>query len=319
MYRYSVFIFFFLMFLMACRTNEQGCTDPLASNLDPGASINDGSCIYDRVSIAPLISYRLDEVIRESSGLLAWDGYLWTHNDNGPSILYRLDPETGNINNSYRLSEEENHDWEALTQDEKYIYIGAFGNNASGNRSDLHILKIPKDSLKSGNPVADTIWFSYSAQDDLTDQGPNQTDFDCEAFIVEGERIFLFTKQWVSTGTTVYSMPNSPGTYQAEIVSEYGLEGMVTGATVVEDEDMVVLCGYTLFLQPFLYLIYDFEGNDFFSGNVRRVFLNMPFTQVEGIAYSGGKKFYISNEYYETPPVGIVPQGLHLVELTDLF
>jgi hypothetical protein len=39
-----------------------------------------------------------------------------------------------------------NKDWEDFTR-HTYFYIGDFGNNVSGNRKDLHILRIEKESL----------------------------------------------------------------------------------------------------------------------------------------------------------------------------
>jgi hypothetical protein len=60
-----------------------------------------------------------------------------------------------------------NTDWEEISQDSSYIYVGDFGNNYQGNRTDLHILRIEKKSFLLNQPIIDTISFSYS----------NQTDF----------------------------------------------------------------------------------------------------------------------------------------------
>ena len=60
----------------------------------------------------------------------------------------------------------ENSDWEEISQDDGYIYLGDFGNN-TGDRTDLHILRVEKSSLKSGKPSIDTIWYTYSDQYDI--------------------------------------------------------------------------------------------------------------------------------------------------------
>jgi hypothetical protein len=43
-----------------------------------------------------------------------------------------------------KLNGVKNNDWEELTQDKTHFYLGDFGNNASGNRTDLTIYKIAK-------------------------------------------------------------------------------------------------------------------------------------------------------------------------------
>jgi hypothetical protein len=303
----------------SCNEGEPGCTDPQASNYDPAAVTNDGSCKYDPATLSPVVTLQLDEEISGTSGLILWDGNLWTHNDYGSTDLYGLDTASGEIERIYSLEGAENLNWEEIAQDQDDIYIGAFGNNATGNRTDLHILKVSKSSLKSGNPHIDTIWFSYADQVDLSPRPANQTDFDCEAFIVTDDSIYLFTKQWISAHTTLYRLPKIPGRYEALKISSHPVEGMVTGSTWIEPERLVVLCGYTILLQPFLYLLYDFSGTDFFSANIRRVDILLPFHQVEGIATGNGLKFYVSNESFEIQSIAKYPQKLHTFDLTGLL
>lgn len=79
---------------------------------------------------------------------------------------------------------------------------------------------------------------------------------------------------------------------------------------------MIVLTGYSSSLQPFLYLLYDFNETAFFSGNKRKIGLNLPFHQVEGIATTDGLKFYISNEYFNQFTIN-VPQKIHTLNLSS--
>ena len=59
-----------------------GCTDPMAINYNPNATINNGSCVYADTSIAPNSSVNLDAKVTETSGLIKWNNHIWTHNDN---------------------------------------------------------------------------------------------------------------------------------------------------------------------------------------------------------------------------------------------
>ena len=294
-----------------------GCTDPLANNYNNLATDNDGTCLYSPASVTVVTSVALNSTISETSGLILWNGSLLTLNDNTDTLLYSLDTLSGNIVQQFNLTGVENYDWEEISSDSLFIYVGDFGNNVNGNRTDLHILRIEKNSLLINSPVIDTISFTYSDQTDFTPTGSNNTDFDCEAFIVSQDSIFLFSKQWVSNQTALYSLPKVPGNHIAQLHSTLDVQGMITGATYLESKRMVVLCAYTNLLQPFVYLLYDFDDHNFFSGNKRSLSLSLPFHQVEGIATSDGLKYYCSNEAFSQPPVINTPQKLHTFDLTS--
>jgi len=294
-----------------------GCTDPLATNYDFTATNNDGSCTYSAAAVTPVISYSLDGSLSETSGLISWNDRIWTHNDNTDTNLYSLDTLSCAILQTFPISGVVNYDWEEISQDSNYVYMGDFGNNVNGNRTDLKILRIEKSSILSGSPLVDTIFFSYVDQTDFTPTGGNNTDFDCEAMIVSVDSIYLFTKQWVSNRTVVYSLPKLPGTYSAIRKSELDVQGMITGATYKESNRLITLCGYTNLLQPFIYLLYDFNANDFFSGNKRKLNLSLSFHQVEGITSNDGLKYYCSNEAFVQAPFINTPQKLHVLDLSS--
>ncbi len=280
--------------------------------------MNDGSCTYDPVSVSPLHTYSLSDQIERTSGLIFWDGYLWTHNDHEDIILYGLDTTSATIEHKYPLKGVVNFDWEEISQDQNYIYVGDFGNN-TGDRKDLHILRIDKSSLKEGNTDIDTIWFSYEDQTDFDPKEAYQTDFDCEAMIVSDDSIYLFTKQWISGKTSVYRLPKIPGNHTALKKASYNVEGLITGATYLETEQLIALCGYTSLLQPFLYLLYDYRGRDFFSGNKRRITISLPFHQIEGIATQNGLRYYLSNESFSLQQITNNAQKLHIFDLSSLL
>jgi len=311
-------IFLFYLFgILSATAQISGCTDAHAKNFNSDATINDGSCLYNSFKIKPEYSIRLSDSIKETSGLIVFDNLLWTHNDDHDSTIYGLDT-LGKIRKKVVLEKVINHDWEEISQDSTHVYIGDFGNNLSGNRTNLHILKIEKKSFLGGHSIIDTISFSYSDQLDFNSKH-NTTNFDCEAFIVSKDSIYLFTKQWKSSKTAAYSLPNQPGHYLARFKETLDIKGLITGATYLESKKRIVLCGYSKKGKPFLYLLYDFENHDFLSGNKRRINLPFTFLQAEGIATKDGLHYYLTNEALIRKPVLNIPQQMHFLDLTCIF
>ena len=303
-----------LSLFASCTSAQPGYADPLALNFDPAASEEKNSYTYQIATAEPKWTLDLERQISETSGLIYWDGVLWTHNDDTDTRLYMLDPSTAKIVGDYNLPGVVNQDWEEIAQDDEYIYVGDFGNNR-GNRDNLQILRVEKASLKSGQPSIETIWFTYSDQENLVSEGLNQTEFDCEAFIVSSDSIYLFTKQWLSANTTQYVLPKVPGKHVAQKRAVFPVEGQVTGASYLEEEGLLVLCGYTAIVQPFLYLFTEYQDDDFFSGNQKRVNLTIPFHQVEAVHTSDGTHFYVSNERFAMESYVNIPQRMHFFDL----
>jgi hypothetical protein len=165
--------------------------------------------------------------------------------------------------------------------------------------------------------VIDTISFSYSNQTDFSIQKQNTTDFDCEAFVVSKDSIYLFSKQWNSNKTSIYTVPKTSGKHIAQLKETLNVEGLVTGATLLPSGKGIVLCGYSKMLQPFLYLLYDYKNNDFSAGNKRKIKLSLPFYQIEGIATFDGKLFYLTNESFIKKPFANIPQQIHTFDLSS--
>jgi len=311
-------VFFFLTITTSVYAQIPGCTDPQAENYNAKFGKNDGSCHYKKVRLKPEHSIRLNDSLKETSGLIAFENLLWTHNDDHDTTIYGLDS-LGKIKKEIVLPAVINHDWEEISQDDTHIYIGDFGNNYSGNRSDLKILKIEKKSFLQGSPNIETISFSYSDQTDFSLTKPNKTDFDCEAFIVSKDSIYLFSKQWKSSKTSIYSLSKQSGSHIAKLKSKLDTKGLVTGATYLEDKKLIALCGYTKVGKPFLYVLYDFKDQDFLSGNKRRIDLKLPFHQIEGIATKDGLHYFLTNESLVRKPVINVPQQIHYFDLSSVI
>jgi len=301
------------------QAQTSGCTDPLASNYSSSATVNDGSCTYGSASTVSVAEILLPEILPETSGLIHWNNGIWTHNDSDDSNVYSLDTISGAVLQSFALPGIFNTDWEEISEDRDFIYIGDFGNNYSGNRSDLKILKVSKASVLAGKPEVETISFSYSARGTSDLAEPNSTDFDCEAMVVSKDSIYLFTKQWVSGGTALYSLPKTGGTHVAKLKSVYNVRGLITGAVWLEPQRLIALCGYNKILEPFIFLLYDFQGTDFFSGNKRKISVDLPYHQVEAITTADGLKYFITNENFTQPDFVTVQQALNILDLQQFL
>jgi hypothetical protein len=311
-------ILLFLFITNHLYSQISGCTDPLSLNYNPSATQNDGSCSYAKTKIKPNHSIILNESLIETSGLIHFNKLLWTHNDDSDNHLYSLDT-NGVIQNKIPLKNVSNTEWEEISQDQDYIYIGDFGNNNTGNRTDLHILRIEKKSLLSGIQKIDTIAFSYETQTDFTKTFANSTNFDCEAFIVTKDSIFLFSKQWKNSETSVYALAKTPGNHIAILKDTYNVDGLITCATYLEEKNLIVLGGYSHFLKPFIFLLYDFKDSDFFSGNKRKIDLRLPFHQIEGISTQDGLHYYLTNENFSKRPFLNIPQKIHYLDLSTFL
>lgn len=301
----------------------EGCTDPLADNYDSEATVNDGSCTYPPATISSEESHYLPEGHEETSGIIFWNDRFWLINDAGPRNMYGLRFDDVENIETVPLGDVPKRDWEEITQDDSHIYIGDFGNNY-GSSTSLRILRFTKESILDGDPEMEVINFTYSDQHDLRSPGSNRTDFDCEAFLVRGDSIFLFTKQWTSEQTSMYLLPNEPGDHVAQLQQTYDVQGLVTGSVYLEDMDLLVFTGYSSDMAPFLYLFYDFEGVDFFGGNRRKVGLNLPGNflgrghQVEAVTTLDGLTYYITNEHFSISVLSF-PQQIHRLDLSGLL
>ncbi|MDR6846201.1 T9SS C-terminal target domain-containing protein [Flavobacterium granuli] len=307
------FILFFL-FVSISYAQTKGCSDRLAENFDPKATENNGGCVYASTKIRVKFTKQLSDSIAETSGLIASENLLWTHNDDQSTTLYGMDTK-GKIRKKINLEGVKNNEWEDISQDSLYFYIGDFGNNTAGNRKDLHILRIEKKSLLTTAPAIDTIAFSYENQTDFEPKTANTTDFDCEAFVVLEDNIYLFTKQWTAEKTNIYRLPKSPGKHVAKLKEQLNVEGLITGATSRPQKNGIVLCGYSSLMQPFVYLLYGYKNNNFLNGNKRKIKLSLLFHQTEAITTEDGFLFYLTNEATKKLFIDNL-QELHTIDLS---
>ena len=251
--------------------------------------------------------FALDASVSESSGLIYYNGKIITHNDSGnPNELYEMNPSSPTITRIVTVTGATNVDWEDITQDGDYIYIGDFGNNVSGNRTDLKIYKISKaDYLSTTSVTAETIAFSYSDQTDFTPTSANNTEWDAEALVsYDASNLILFTKNWVNGITKAYLVPKTPGSFSLSPLSTtLNSGGLITGGTFNPLSGKLYLARYTppvspTPLQPFVWVSENFSGNDIFSGTNTQTPLpsSFGFEQIEGITHTDEISYLVTSE-----------------------
>ena len=304
MYR-QLFLVFFMCFILGFTLNGQvGCTDPQAINFDGMAIDNDGSCIYGATQFQMEQRATLPNLLEEASGAAYIDGQLWTHNDGGnPNEIYRIDTLTGEVLQTLLVGNLENEDWEDLAQSDTHLFVGDFGNN-SGNRMDLRIGRIDRNDLGNLIVSAELINFSFSDQTDFTER-LNDNDYDCEAFFYYQDSLHLFTKNWVDEQTRHYTLPATPGTHVAQLRETFDVQGLIAGAAIDEASGTISLLGYTPNGVNFMWLLFDYQPNQFFSGNIRKINLGTALTnsQTEGIIFTeDGAGFVTSENFNVFPP-----------------
>ncbi len=285
----------------------RGCIDPSASNFNDKATINDGSCLYKSVTLNPIAYFstsKQSEELIEMSGLEKRDSLWYTHNDNPSDVFFEIGIEGDSIkvNRKIIVKGLDVVDWEEIASDSDYFYLGDFGNNANGARGDLKIVKVRKafqsGILNDSLLVAEILNFSYEDQIDYTPLSSNKTNFDCEAMIVTDDSIYLFTKQWQSLNTVVYRLAKSGSDQIARKLTAIKIDGLVTGAKLSPDKKKLALIGYSNMLQPFITCIYGFQQTEFQLGCIRKLNLNMPFFQMEGICWENDSIVSVVNEKF---------------------
>jgi hypothetical protein len=261
--------------------------------------------------VTPVTVTTLPGDVEETSGLLYLDGELWTHNDSGDdAILYQVDPSDGDIIRTVEVVNADNVDWEDITHDDTYIYIGDIGNN-EGSRTDLKIYRIEQSDLADNDEVsAEEISFFYS---DQTSFEPNyhNTNFDCEALMHYQGNLYVFTKNWLDYKTNCYVVPKTIGDHEATFHSSFDASCLISGATLVPASGAVALIGYTTSGGSYTWVFDAFDGDDFFGGESIKLIWTV-LSQIEGVCDSGGNDIYISSEEFS----GFLDPTLYSLDLS---
>ncbi len=249
--------------------------------------------VLETKSFIPELSGKLNEI----SGIMIYDDLYWGFNDSGgKNKLYGFDKE-GKIKKELEFEKAKNQDWESITQDQKNIYIGDFGNN-SGARDDLCIYKIKKKDIKKKKEQkveAKKIRFKYATQQKYGFFNKS-TPFDCEAMVEFKGNLYLFSKNWKDRTSTVYKIPTQKGEYEIHPMDTFNVKGLITGADISPDKTKLALLGYENY-QSFMWIFSDFTEDDFYGGSSQLFKLNkITNAQTEGISFNGNDSVLISCE-----------------------
>lgn len=240
----------------------------------------------------------LDTAVNETSGLLYLNDTLITHNDSATTNqLFDIDTSTGAVTRTVTITNATNTDWEDLTHDETYIYIGDFG-NYQGDRTDLKVYRIAiSDYFSNTSVVADVINFSYSNQIDFT-PSPLATNFDAEGLIHYNNMLYVFSKNWLDGKSNIYQLSKLPGTYSISMIDTIESQGLVSGATYNNIDDSILICGYDA-NGAFLIQLNAFNSGLFSNGNVIKTSVSVPTSyslQIEGVFPINATEYYVTSE-----------------------
>jgi hypothetical protein len=251
----------------------------------------------------------LNTEVKETSGLIYFNGKLITHNDSGDQPkLYEIDTITGSVLRTVIIDNATNIDWEDITQDSLYIYIADIGNN-SGDRTDLIIYRVSKtEYLANNNVSADTISYVYNNQTDFT-YNYRDTEFDAEALSVFNDSLLIFMKDWVNNSTRTYVLPKTPGNFIAFERDTFNTNGLITGSEYNYSENSFMLCGYSESLSPFIINISNIDESNIFAGTITKIELtdSIGIGQVEAVCLNNNK-YYISREEFIYQALNLEPK-----------
>ncbi|MDC8832078.1 hypothetical protein [Alteromonas gilva] len=235
-----------------------------------------------------LAEYELAPQLSETSGLFCNQNGQFTINDSGNEpVIYQLDQQ-GGVTRQHELSVL-NRDWEAITGDQDYLYIGDFGNNR-GKRKWLQIYKVAYDKWSetaklvfgySDNVVAENIMYEH--------------DFDAEAMVAREDKLVLFSKSWQTQVLKVYHIDkNEKKQLLSQPASEVGgLPGVITGADWDSANRQYVLVGYGTGLfgitHPFIATLSE-------TYELQRVVKLVGYGQVEGICAMPDNELWLTQE-----------------------
>jgi hypothetical protein len=242
--------------------------------------------------------FKLPSELSEISGLeKISDSLLIAINDGGNEpILFFLDLK-GTITRKVRVSNASNTDWEALVIDEKYVYIGDFGNNMN-ERKDLCIYRVNRQDIATLNEVtAEKMSISYKEQTEFPPKD-HERYFDAEAMTYFEGQLWIFTKNSTKPfdgKSFIYMVQfDANQTKSLSKVSELKLnktsylKDAVTSACTVESS--IVLTTYNRLIKL------DFPK----QGLSKSTIYKYPhIQQVEACAYLGANTYFLSNEQHK--------------------
>ncbi|WP_151089306.1 hypothetical protein [Hymenobacter baengnokdamensis] len=230
---------------------------------------------------------RLTDDILESSGLCPAPeaGTYYTFGDDGePPVLFRVDAQGQQLDKLTIAAP--NNDWESLSRDPSgNYYIGDCGNNNS-DRQNLVILRFRPNSPSQVGKIN----FKYPDQTAFPPSKPER-NFDCEASLWHDGQVYLFTKDRGQQSTCkVYTVPETPGTYTAKLITKLAIPGEVTDATLSPNGHRLVLLA-----RQELFILDGNSWDEILKATPRHISLQGA-GQTEGAAFKDANTLLITTE-----------------------
>ena len=237
--------------------------------------------------------------LKENSGMATYDGKsVWLIEDSGNGDnIYKVGLD-GKIIKRFDVKDAKNQDWEDLTKDKKgNLYIRDFGNNRN-DRKNLVIYKLPNPEVEKGDKIdAEKIEFKYPEQKEFPPK-KSKLYYDTEAFFHWGDHLYIITKNRTEPfdgKARIYKVPDKKGKYKAQLVAEWTTcperdTCIVTSAEISDDGKTIAVLGYGT-----LWLITDFELDDFSKGSIKQIDLKLR-TQLESVCFKDANTLLLSDE-----------------------
>ena len=233
----------------------------------------------------------LSRAINETSGLEIFKDQFLTHNDSGGEAALYAFNEKGEILATYPVQGAKNKDWEDITLDKDFVYIGDHGNNFA-SREGLKIYKIKWNGTEF--QTIGKIRIQYGAQKSFKKRGINA--FDAEGLTVCGESLLLFSKNREKLSTEVYKISKVPGEYILYPKNSVPVDALITGADYQEETKVLALVGYTFDGRQFLYRVKNFDSEKLNFDSIEKVEIPHPESQIEAIKIIDTENFWLTSE-----------------------
>lgn len=247
---------------------------------------------------------QMPKKLKELSGIAKDGNYIWAISDDPKTDIYKIDL-SGNVVQQLRMKNITVSDVEDVTVDEEYLYIADVGDN-DGSRGERQVIKIKKATIGTNEKVdvdGEIIRFSFPAQGDM--QKKNNNEYDCEALISFKDALYLFTKRRNDLQTELFMLPKTAGSGIPKSIGVFNSKGLITGASINGVGSEVALVGYQHgHKQPFIWMLTNFSGNNFFSGKQKEYVLTNDETdwQVESVTYKDDRTLLFGCEETKDEP-----------------
>lgn len=213
----------------------------------------------DQIPQAPadekVAEQHLSAEIAETSGLACLNNSQFlTINDSGnPATVYRLDA-LGQIINRLTTNGH-NQDWEALALHQGQLWIADIGNN-SGQRETLALYHAPIPQTQDNELELNELELRYP-QPPKTTPSHYQHELDAEALVSTGDRLLIFSKNWIGMKSRVYAVDTSVGASTLQQIGETSaLPGLITDVAYSAQRQVFVVAGYENFrLNPLPFML----------------------------------------------------------------